>query len=245
MKFLLLDGLNLICKLYFTKKNVNLCSCWLFYLNGILHKFNLYKKNLILFGEGVSYYRKNIYPYYKKFRLKIRVNLITLIPFINKLSLYIKATFLKLSGFKFGAEADDLIYSFLKVPGLTANKKSVLVILSSDKDFIPCMNKNVFIYNNGLRSNLYYKNKFNLKCLGLFKFILEIAGDISDNIRGVSSIGKSNVLNLLCSFKVNLLSADDFFLNMSYKKKYFFKKFFFNLRLNKKLILLKNYLNFL
>ncbi|QPJ58431.1 hypothetical protein E5P55_00335 [Candidatus Pinguicoccus supinus] len=189
---------------------------------------------MILFLEGTSSYRKKIYPPYKKHRLSLNLSFISTLPLLNKLSIYTGMYVVK--PLVLNVEADDTIHSFLKI--VHVNFKNMIIILSSDKDFIPYLNKNVFIYNNGLRSYKYYQYKFSLSNIKLFKHVLKIIGDSVDNIRGVSSIGICSLIN---NSKF-IGSNKAFFTFLSYKKKYFFKKFMHSLNLNFKLILLKNYL---
>lgn len=85
-----------------------------------------------------------------------------------------------------GIEADDII-------GFISQKlKTKKVIISNDKDFIQCVNKNTSLYLPLKSEMINYKNVeeiigFELKHYVLWKSLL---GDASDNIAGIKGLGK-------------------------------------------------------
>ncbi|MCM8784852.1 MAG: DNA polymerase I [Candidatus Omnitrophica bacterium] len=100
---------------------------------------------------------------------------------------------------KEGYEADDLIASAIKK---LRRDDLIFFIISSDKDILQLVNKNVFIINPVNYSLIDEKSilqKYGFKPEKIIDFI-GLAGDASDNIPGIQGIGEKTATFLLSRF---------------------------------------------
>lgn len=100
---------------------------------------------------------------------------------------------------KEGVEADDLIFSLAQE---RANKGDTVVVVSSDKDMGQMLSDAIFMYDP-LKEILYDPASFSQKMgftVDKLPFYMALVGDASDNIPGVSGIGKKTALELVLAY---------------------------------------------
>jgi 5'-3' exonuclease len=162
-----------------------------------------------VFWDGVSVYRKNLFPGYKLKRKKSGVleNRLSYIfdNYVVNDEQDLLRKFLSLLGvnqyYSPDHEADDLIATYVK-----DNNSSINVVVSDDKDFIPLLsNPRAVIYRPITDTFLDAESadKF-LEALGInhqeYFLYKVIYGDMSDNIKGVPFYPKKNA-KAACSFR--------------------------------------------
>jgi len=109
-------------------------------------------------------------------------------------------------------EADDII-AFLSVE-LTKNEKTKAFIVSSDKDFLQLVDKNITVYN-AMEKEFYtpqaVKNKFNVQPHN-FIIYKTLMGDGSDKIAGVKGLGPKKLYKMFPELLgEEKISLDDIF----------------------------------
>lgn len=139
---------------------------------------------------GKKTFRSEIYPEYKATRKAMPNELILQIPLIKDAC--DKFGFYKVE--KAGFEADDIIATYAK----KINDQQINII-SSDKDLMQLMSKNITIYDPMKRK--YITNEDVIKKFGVppdkVLDVLSLMGDTSDNVPGVPGIGKKTAATLI------------------------------------------------
>lgn len=100
---------------------------------------------------------------------------------------------------KEGVEADDLIFSLAQE---RAQEGDTVVVVSSDKDMGQMLSDTIFMYDP-LKEILYDPAAFAQKmgfAVDKLPFYMSLVGDASDNIPGVSGIGKKTALDLVLAY---------------------------------------------
>jgi len=205
--FLIIDGNGLIHRAFhalpeFTTK-AGLHTNAVFGFASILHKTITEfapKYVAVCFDTKAPTFRDELYIKYRTQRPQIREELKSQFPYVKE--------FLDASGIykieKDGLEADDLI-------GIIATKCSLekikTIILSGDKDMMQLIDDHVFVLTPQIgfgKGKLYTKEEvkkvfgINPKQIADYK---AIAGDPSDNYKGVTGIGPKGAVALLNQFK--------------------------------------------
>ncbi|MBT3455633.1 DNA polymerase I, partial [bacterium] len=101
---------------------------------------------------------------------------------------------------KQGVEADDLMYSIAKDE---QKKGRNAVVITSDKDLFQVLSENIFVFDP-FKESFIDREKFIEKMafeVEKLPFYFSLLGDSSDNIPGVSGIGKKGALELVQQFK--------------------------------------------
>lgn len=108
---------------------------------------------------------------------------------------------------KQGFEADDLVGTITnKIQQNKESEEIEIIILSSDKDLLQLINKNVNVFTpqKGIKDYILYNKEEFKKRFGLEPFQLidlkALQGDSSDNIPGVKGIGKKTANELIKNF---------------------------------------------
>ena len=205
-KILLIDGFNLIFRIYYAIINnppiLNIhgenISTVLGFFKSLYVTLNYEKPDYYLVAiEGIGInFRNEIYNDYKATRqpvhddLKKQINMI-----IHTLTIF-NIPMCSIPGY----EADDIIGSMSTKYGNDNN----IIILSNDKDLRQLVNKNVIILKNNKQPIQYVDKDAIVLENGVnpdqIEDLLAIIGDRSDNIPGVYGIGKKNAAKLLQEF---------------------------------------------
>lgn len=151
----------------------------------------------VFFDGGRDKNRLAILPNYKKKEPKADFDYTS---FVEQKSVVIKA--LEYLGVphvsKKDLEADDLMGIYCRIYG----KRNQVMIVSTDKDFVQLINKNVSLWNPWKNARITHKNwhKF-------YKFSPEqcvdylcLDGDVSDNIPGYKGVGEKTALDFLTTY---------------------------------------------
>ena len=143
-------------------------------------------------------FRHEIYPEYKAHRSAMPEDLSQQIPVIYELCRFFSADVYSVSG----VEADDVIASVAKA---YATPDCHVYIVSGDKDFMQCVNENVFLYTT--KKNQQHVVIGENEVFERFKCrpnqvvdCLALMGDKSDNVPGVSGIGEKTAASLIEQF---------------------------------------------
>lgn len=144
------------------------------------------------FDVGKKTHRQEKFAEYKIHRPSMPDDLISQIPLIKELVLAYNIPTFELEGF----EADDVIATIARK---LADKDHEVVIVSGDKDMIQLVKGPIKIFdyrNDELMDAVKIKEKFGFDCENIVDF-LALAGDSTDNIPGVSGIGKVTATQLV------------------------------------------------
>ena len=151
-------------------------------------------------GDKPSF-RKEIYSEYKANRPKTPEVIKLSIPYIKQLLDAFNIKYLQIEPY----EADDIIGSLAKK---YSSNDSVVYMVTTDKDFIQLLDKNIFLFKPRTKSAGYEKldaqtaiKKYNLKYPKQFIDYLALVGDASDNIPGAKGIGEKSAIKLLQEFE--------------------------------------------
>ncbi len=149
-------------------------------------------KIIVVFDAARKNFRNNIYPDYKANRENTPEDLIPQFELIRQCVEAFNIKQLELEGY----EADDIIASYTK---LAATKKMDSLIVSSDKDLMQLVNKNVSMLDPMKNKNIGINQvveKFGVEPKKVI-FIQALTGDAVDNIPGAPGIGPKTALELI------------------------------------------------
>lgn len=226
-RVLIIDGLNLFLRNFAVLNFINEQGTHIGGLAGFLRSLGSLIKQIqptsvyIVFdGVGSSTNRKNLHPDYKSGRSGQVVNWDIFdnpedehdakIDQITRLIQYLKCLPVKTISVS-KAEADDVISHLSQV--LDTKYNSRVVIVSSDKDFLQLINKNIVIYRPIERE--FYDIKTVIQKFGVpphnFIFYKTLVGDASDKIPGVKGIGSKGVLKKFPELAGPPLELNDIF----------------------------------
>ncbi len=151
----------------------------------------------VVFDVKAPTFRHKKFKDYKAHRKPAPDDLIMQFPIIKEI---LRAYSIKIFE-KAGFEADDVlatIASLLKTPQLT------IYIVTSDKDILQIIDKNVKMYNPHQGGVIYDEVKVKVKFGGIspgqITDVMGLAGDASDNIPGVPGIGEKTAIFLIKQF---------------------------------------------
>lgn len=185
-KVLLLDGYNLMYRARYSGMNKGEYSTIFNFFRGLRPLIEKFSPDMAYFVlEGAPKKRLELDPNYKGQRVYTNDDNFSSQrkEIINLLEKYFPIQLVKHNDF----ECDDVI-------GFLANKhkeNDKVTIISSDTDFIQCIDKNVFLYNP-VKKDFIEKPDYDYV---LWK---SLKGDASDNIEGFKGIGDKKAL-LLCN----------------------------------------------
>lgn len=206
-KIVLIDGINLLFRMYYgiphpinnsKGKDIRGVIGFIGSLKKIVKEFKPYSLIVIFDSETSKDSNLKIDKNYKKNRVDYtnipeNNNPFCQLPLIKKALEYLDIQFIEVEN----SEADDFIASIIY-----SNRDNQYIIVSTDSDFIQLVDNNTLLYvPRGKKGVLYTKEevikKYNISPAKyvIFKFLV---GDRSDNIKGISGIGKitaSKILN--------------------------------------------------
>jgi DNA polymerase-1 len=261
-RIILVDGMNLFFRCFSVINSINPKGEHIGALGGFLKSLGSYIKNIhptemyIIFdGIGSSTNRKNLLPEYKSGRNLTRMTNWSIFDNIeeeinskntqmSRLINYLQTLPIKIIGID-GLEADDIIAYLSKT--LIINKSDKIFIISSDKDYIQCINDNVILYRP--TEKIYYTKEIVLEKFGVLaeNFILlkTLTSDPSDKIEGIKGLGLKKLLKLFPELKTQSLTLDDIYntAGEKYKENILYSKIVFDidrLKLNYKVMDLGN-----
>lgn len=146
---------------------------------------------------GTKTFRHDMYPEYKANRKEKDAEFVQQLPDFYKLLEKMKIPLLRQDGF----EADDLIGSLAKK---FASDDLKVYIVSPDKDFMQCVNPNVFLYKAKkwpefeIIDTMGVVEKMGVGPAQIVD-MLAIMGDAADNVPGVKGIGEKGAAKLVKS----------------------------------------------
>ncbi|WP_391591910.1 5'-3' exonuclease [[Mycoplasma] cavipharyngis] len=207
-KAIVIDGLSLIYRAYFatwsqlatySKNNwvpTNAVRMMIIMVSSLL-KLKQYDYGLVAFDLSRKSFRTELFTDYKSNRKTMEPDLVNQLPIIQKA--------LELLGFKIIAldnfEADDIIGSFAQF----CNQEKINVdIFTSDRDLLQLVNQftTVNILKKGVSDiKIYNYQNFATMNDGInpdqMIYVKALAGDSSDNYKGVSNIGPKTAIKLI------------------------------------------------
>jgi 5'-3' exonuclease len=157
---------------------------------------------IVCWDYGHSSVRKNIYPDYKKNRIKDSDEYKEYLEQLGELFDFIKLFPFKQIKIK-GVEADDLIKIVSE-----SYKNSKILIYSSDRDFFQLLSDNISVIN---KETLITKENFEKDRFPISKYLIykSILGDPSDYVPGVSGLGEVKTKKIL-----SLINQPDDFIKL-------------------------------
>ncbi len=199
---------------------------------------------IICFDTAAKTFRDELFPEYRSHRPKVEEDLIKQFPMVREYLLAAGIHYVELDGF----EADDLIAT---IATELKENNIVKLIFTGDKDILQLVDTKhhtlVISPQNGGAKPLVYDDKavqkrFNIEPQYIADF-KALAGDPSDNYKGVAGIGQKTAANLINQFGTveELYAHIDDVENESVKKKLIDGKD--DALMSKKLALLKHDIN--
>ncbi len=152
-------------------------------------------KMIVIFDAARENFRNEIYPEYKANRGEAPDDLIPQFPLIRECVKSFNIPQLEIEGF----EADDLIATYVN---LAEKDKIETIIVSSDKDLMQLVSKNVTMLDPMKNKKIEIKDveeKFGVKPDKVI-FIQALTGDKVDNIPGAPGIGPKTASQLINEF---------------------------------------------
>ena len=150
---------------------------------------------VVIFDSKVPSFREAICKEYKAQRPPMPGNMAIQFPYIKALMEAMGIPAVEKEGF----EADDIIATMVD---RLKERKSLIYIVTSDKDMAQLVDKDVFIYDaqkNTILGKKEVTEKFGIPPTAMRDY-LSLAGDASDNIPGVPGIGEKTALELISYF---------------------------------------------
>ncbi|WP_372767799.1 flap endonuclease Xni [Pseudoalteromonas sp.] len=201
---LLIDALNLIRRIYAVDSQQSGNDKSLAIKNTFSRVQNAVRKLLkqskathsIAVFDGEKSWRFHYYPLYKQSRKPMPCELANALPQLYKafsdlgISVYVPQH----------DEADDVISTLASKASCNKIKST---IVSTDKGFLPLLNEHIAVYDyfkSVFMSSRDVMSKFSLTHLQLIDF-WALSGDKTNDIPGVSGIGKQGAINLLTQFE--------------------------------------------
>jgi DNA polymerase-1 len=227
-RVLLIDGLNLFFRNFAMLNFVNEEGVHVGGLGGFLrslgtliNQINPTSVYVVFDGEGSTVNRKNLLPEYKSNRNITRITNWSIfnsleeeheakVDQIVRLIHYLKCIPVKTVALD-KVEADDIIAHLSKK--LSTEYNSKVFIVSSDKDFVQLINKNIVVYRP-IEKDYYtedtVKEKFGIPASNfiLYKVLL---GDSSDRVKGIKGLGEKTILKKFPELVEKTLSLEDIF----------------------------------
>ena len=227
-RFLLIDAMNLFFRNFAMLNMVNPDGVHVGGLGGFFRSLGALIRQIqptqvyvVFDGAGSSNNRKNLLPEYKSGRNLQRITNWEVfdshddeddakIDQIVRIIQYLKTLPVKTISID-KVEADDIIAHLCTI--LPKQEKDKVFIVSSDKDFLQLINKNVIVYRP-IEKEFYtedtIKEKFKMSPLN-FIIYKTLMGDSSDKVKGVKGLGEKKLYKLFPELQEKTLSLDDIY----------------------------------
>jgi DNA polymerase-1 len=225
-RILMIDGLNLFFRNFAMLNMVNPDGVHVGGLGGFFRSLGALIRQIdptsvyvVFDGAGSANNRKNLLPEYKSGRNLQRITNWEVfdthededdakVDQIVRIIQYLKTLPVKTVSID-KVEADDIIAHLCTV--LPEQEKDKVFIVSSDKDFIQLVNKNVIVYRP-MEKEFYtedtVKEKFNMSPSN-FIIYKTLMGDNSDKVKGVKGLGEKKLYKLFPELQERDLTLDD------------------------------------
>jgi len=225
-RILMIDGLNLFFRNFAILNMVNPDGVHVGGLGGFFRSLGALIRQIqptsvyvVFDGAGSANNRKNLLPEYKSGRNLQRITNWEVfenleeeddakIDQIVRVIQYLKTLPVKTVSID-KVEADDIIAHLCSI--LPKQEEDKIFIVSSDKDFIQLINKNVIVYRP-MEKEFYTRDtvreKFNMSPSN-FIIYKTLMGDNSDKVKGVKGLGEKKLYKLFPELKERELSLDD------------------------------------
>lgn len=203
-KVLLIDGTNFIFRAYYAtaySKVGVLRNSKGFPTNGLYSYINMLNKQvkeekadyvIVAFDKGKTF-RHEAYKDYKAGRRETPEDLKLQMPYAKRLVNAMGYSLVEVDNY----EADDIIGTYAE----KLKDKYEIVVVSSDKDLLQLIDKNVYVKHLGSKASILYDAKALKENMGVEPLeiidLKALMGDPSDNIPGVKGIGEKTALDLL------------------------------------------------
>ena len=225
-RVLMIDGLNLFFRNFAMLNMVNPDGVHVGGLGGFFRSLGALIRQIqptsvyvVFDGAGSANNRKNLLPEYKSGRNLQRITNWEVfdthededdakVDQIVRIIQYLKTLPVKTVSID-KVEADDIIAHLCTV--IPKQEKDKVFIVSSDKDFIQLVNKNVIVYRP-MEKEFYteetVKEKFNMSPSN-FIIYKTLMGDNSDKVKGVKGLGEKKLYKLFPELQTTNLTLDD------------------------------------
>ena len=227
-RIILIDGLNLFFRNFAMLNMVNPNGAHVGGLGGFFRSLGALIRQIqptgvyvVFDGVGSSNNRKNLIPEYKSGRNLQRITNWEVfenhdeeddakVDQLVRIIQYLKTLPVKTVSID-KVEADDIIAHYSQT--LPKNEKDQIFIVSSDKDFLQLVNKNVIVYRP-IEKTFYTEDKMEEKYnMSSSNFIIykTLMGDNSDKVKGVKGLGEKKLAKLFPELKGDDMSLDDIY----------------------------------
>ena len=225
-RILMIDGLNLFFRNFAMLNAVNPDGVHVGGLGGFFRSLGALIRQIdptsvyvVFDGAGSANNRKNLLPEYKSGRNLQRITNWEVfdshededdakVDQIVRIIQYLKTLPVKTVSLD-KVEADDIIAHLCTV--LPEQEKDKVFIVSSDKDFLQLVNKNIIVYRP-MEKEFYteevVKEKFNMSPSN-FIIYKTLMGDNSDKVKGVKGLGEKKLYKLFPELQEKDLTLDD------------------------------------
>ena len=225
-RILMIDGLNLFFRNFAMLNAVNPDGVHVGGLGGFFRSLGALIRQIdptsvyvVFDGAGSANNRKNLLPEYKSGRNLQRITNWEVfdshddeddakVDQIIRIIQYLKTLPVKTVSLD-KVEADDIIAHLCTV--LPEQEKDKVFIVSSDKDFIQLVNKNVIVYRP-MEKEFYtedtVKEKYNMSPSN-FIIYKTLMGDNSDKVKGIKGLGEKKLYKLFPELQERDLTLDD------------------------------------
>jgi len=225
-RILMIDGLNLFFRNFAMLNMVNPDGVHVGGLGGFFRSLGALIRQIdptsvyvVFDGAGSANNRKNLLPEYKSGRNLQRITNWEVfdthededdakVDQIVRIIQYLKTLPVKTVSID-KVEADDIIAHLCTV--LPEQEKDKVFIVSSDKDFIQLVNKNVIVYRP-MEKEFYtedtVKEKYNMSPSN-FIIYKTLMGDNSDKVKGIKGLGEKKLYKLFPELQERDLTLDD------------------------------------
>lgn len=211
MKFLALDGFNLIRRIFearHAETDADMASVVLAATQSLKRALSQHKPShaAVVFEHHDRTWRHLLYPEYKQNRSATPALLVNHLADFEKAFQMLGVTSCSVPSY----EADDVIGTIARV---VSDHHGDVVILSTDKVYLQLIGTHIEVFdhfNEVKRDSDYLNKQFGIE-VGQYIDYLALVGDKSNNVKGVQGVGPKSALQLLDEHKTleNILQSED------------------------------------